>query len=118
SFHSDSTSIRIDRTFRRPTLFGRYDHAPSNSIFRDSEQSLANFGINDYHIHTLTVGLTQAITSAIANDIRVNYSRTNAGLRFFLNELGGAGAPSDSGVFSSFTNSRDAFFSFLIPGSA
>jgi hypothetical protein len=115
----DATSIRVDQTLGHGlTLFGRYNHAPSNSIFRDSGASLSNFGINDYQIQTLTVGLTQAISSAVTNGVRVNYSSTRAGLSFFLNQLGGAVAPPDSLVFPSFTSAKDAFFSFSLPGGA
>jgi len=115
----DATSIRVDHTLGpRLTLFGRYNRAPSKSIFRDSGLSLNNFGINSYHIQTLTVGLTQAITPAVTNDVRVNYSRTSAGLSLLLNELGGAVPPPDSVVFPSFTSARDAFFQLSLPGSA
>ena len=115
----DATSIRIDHILgHRMTLFGRYNHAPTKTISRDPEHSLNNLGIGSQNTQTLTLGLTQAITSSITNDMRVNYSRTGAGGSFLLNEFGGGAPPPDSVIFPSFTNSRDGFFQLSLPGSA
>lgn len=115
----DATSIRIDHIIGHGlTLFGRYNHAPSKNISRDPELSLNNLGIASENTQTLTIGLTQSLSPAITNDVRVNYSRTSAGGSFFLNALGGAVPLPDSVIFPSFTSAKDAFFQLGLPGSA
>ncbi|HXG95123.1 MAG TPA: TonB-dependent receptor [Blastocatellia bacterium] len=115
----DATSIRIDQTIASSiTIFGRYNDAPSETVFRDPDLSLNNLGLNPFKTQTLTLGLTQAITSTISNDFRFNYSRARAGTRFALDQFGGAIPPPDAVVFPSFTDSRKAFFQFAMPGAA
>ncbi|HEY7912396.1 MAG TPA: TonB-dependent receptor, partial [Blastocatellia bacterium] len=115
----DVVSIRVDQTIgSNTTVFGRYNHAPSETVFRDPELSLNNVGSNPFRTQTLTLGLTHAVTPNISNDFRINYSRASAGTRFVLDDFGGAIPPADSVIFPSFVESREAIFQLSLPGAA
>ena len=103
----DATGIRIDHTVNsKLTLFGRYNHAPSEL----TQRSLANLSKTLFRTDTLTVGATQILTSRTSNDLRGNYSRAKAGGLSSLDDFGGAVPPPDSLLFPSFTSRKDAGF--------
>lgn len=103
----DATGIRVDHIVNgKLTLFGRYNHAPSEI----TERSLANLNKTLFSTQTLTLGATQILTAGISNDIRFNYSRARAALYSALDEFGGAVPPPDSILFPAFTSPQDAQF--------
>ena len=117
----DATSIRVDHTFSdKLTLFGRYNHSPSETTQRGvSGRSLNNLAESRFKTQTLTVGATQSFTQTLINEIRANYSRSEGGTIYSIDEFGGAVPPPDSLLFPSFTTREDALFSFGIsPGRA
>ncbi len=114
----NATSFRIDYTLKgRLTLFGRYNHAPSELVTRrglGGLSSLSTIGSQRIKTQTLTSGATWAVTPARVNDFRFNYSRTSAGGFSRLDTLGGATVPPDSILFPAGFSSKNAQFSFFV----
>jgi TonB dependent receptor-like, beta-barrel len=107
----DATSIRIDHIVdSKLTLFGRYNHAPSEIAGRN----LANVTETFFRTQTVTLGATQILSPKINNDFRANYSEANVGGYSVIDELGGAVPPPDSILFPAFTSRREAGFSFVM----
>ncbi|HJX91955.1 MAG TPA: TonB-dependent receptor, partial [Pyrinomonadaceae bacterium] len=107
----DATTIRIDYIVNsKLTLFGRYNHAPSQIEGR----SLANVSKTFFRTQTLTLGATQIITPRVNNDFRANYSEANIGGYSIIDEFGGAVPPPESLLFPPFTSRKDATFSFVL----
>lgn len=100
----NTTGIRVDHTLSsRLTLFGRYNHAPSETRERIvSSGLLNNVSVSRFNMQTLTLGVTQAVNSKMSNDLRGNYSRNRAGAFSLLDSFGGAMPPSDSVLFLPF----------------
>jgi len=114
----NATSIRVDHTFNdRLTLFGRYNHSPSETTQRGtSRRSVNNLIESRFKTQTLTVGTTQSFTPTVNNEVRANYSRSEGGSILRIDELGGAVPPPDSLLFPPFTTREDALFTFDITG--
>jgi hypothetical protein len=99
----DNTSIRIDRVVsERLTIFGRYSEAPSDgfddgSLSGESDSSKLNF-------RSATLGATLAVSPQTASDLRLNYSRTEAGGSAKMASVGGAVPPPDSLLFAPFAS--------------
>ena len=95
-YSSDNTSVRIDQVIsQKLTVFGRYSEAPSNA----RTQSSGTFGLSRVNFHSVTLGATLAVSPKTASDLRVNYSRTEAGASDGLDSSGGAIPPPDSLLF-------------------
>jgi hypothetical protein len=106
----DASSLRIDhRPSDKLTLFARYDVSPSNTIQRGAGSSLSTR--NETHIttQTATVGATWAASQFLADDLRLNYSRTSATSAFATDDFGGA-VPLSSVPYPDPYSSRDASF--------
>lgn len=106
----DASSLRIDhRPSDKVTLFGRYNVSPSNITQRGAGSSLSTR--NETHIttQTATVGATWAASPVIADDLRLNYSRTSANSVFSLDDFGGA-VPLSSGPYPAPYSSVNASF--------
>src|SRR6266481_3214019 len=76
----DAYSIRLDHKLKdNLTLFGRYSYSPSELLNR-GVTSVALSVIPQFRVttHSATVGLTWVLSPATTNDLRFNYSRTNA----------------------------------------
>jgi Carboxypeptidase regulatory-like domain/TonB dependent receptor-like, beta-barrel/TonB-dependent Receptor Plug Domain len=116
----NATSIRIDHTFNKKlTLFGRYNHAPSETTQRgvsDLNGSLNSLVKARFKTQTLTIRATQSFTPTISNEVGANYSKSEGATSFHIDEFGGAVPPPDSLVFPPFTTRQDAFLSFNIGG--
>ena len=85
----DATSLRIDhRISGRLNLFGRYNYSPSQLTQRVF--ALSNIKSSHIGTHTATVGSTWMLSPFLANDLRVNYSRSDAESTFTLDTFGGA----------------------------
>jgi hypothetical protein len=109
----NATSIRIDhRVSSKVSLFGRFNYAPSENIQRGG--LLNQLQTNQLNATTLTLGLTQAISSRTSNDFRVNYSRNTGALFFSLDNFAGGVPPTDSVMFPSSTNHRKSLFNFAL----
>ena len=88
----DAYSLRLDHRVKdKLSLFARYSYSPSRIIQRGSgQESLST--VTDSRITTqlVTVGATWLPIPTVANDLRFNYSRTNAGSTQHLDSFGGA----------------------------
>ena len=84
----DAGSIRADFSINsKMTLFGRYNDSPTQA-------AAVNFiGANQptvVNTRTLTIGHTWTVTNRMANDLRFNYSHTEAGSSTVFSNFGGA----------------------------
>ena len=89
----DASSVRVDHKLNgNLTLFGRYNYSPSNLRGRggfavDALSSLASTAITT---ETATIGATATITTRTSNDLRFNYSKTDASTHALMDDFGGA----------------------------
>lgn len=111
----DAYSIRIDHKLNdKLSLFGRYNYSPSSIIQRGAgNSSLNTLNATDLTTQTATAGASWAISSALVNDLRFNYSRTTAAGNFSQDDFGGAIPLSDLPIPAPF-NSDNAFFTLAI----
>lgn len=88
----DAYSLRLDhRLTERLSVFGRYNDSPSEIVGRGSTSGpLSTLNRKRIKTQTATVGGTLLLSSAATNDIRFNYSRTDASSFSFQDDFGGA----------------------------
>lgn len=120
----NATSVRIDHTANsRMTLFGRYNHAPSETAQRGGGGGsvLSTLTAIKSTTQTLTLGSTSIITPNLNNEFRFNYSRVTGSTSSRVDTFGGAVVPLDSYFFPSFASSENSVFNLLLnsigPGS-
>jgi hypothetical protein len=120
----DAASVRVDHTVNsRITLFGRYNHAPSETVQRGGSgvSTLNTLTAVKSTTQTLTLGSTSIITPNLNNEFRFNYSRVTGSSTFTLDDFGGAIVPPDSYFFPSFASRENSVFNLLLssigPGS-
>lgn len=115
----DAYSFRIDHKLsNRWSLFGRYNYSPSEFIDRGligGSGSLSDVQPSRITTQTGTVGATWIISSALTNDLRFNYSRTNARSYDFLDNFGSAVPLGVLPFPSGFTN-QNGVFNFVVIG--
>jgi Carboxypeptidase regulatory-like domain/TonB dependent receptor len=108
----DAYSLRVDdRLTDKLTLFGRYNYSPSVIVQRGVGVSLNTVSPSRITVQTATVGLTWEISPTTSNDLRFNYSRTNASSHFYLDNFGGA-VPLNSPPLPSPYTAENAEFGF------
>jgi hypothetical protein len=114
---SDAASIRLDHVINhRLTIFGRYNHASSESVQRSN--SLSNLTSSRFKTQTFTTGLIHNISTSTINDLKFNYSRSTGSSFFLLDNLGGATPLADSILFPPFTSSDKSNVLVQISGAA
>ena len=112
----DATSIRIDHTFGdKLKIFGRFGDSPSSSVTR-AAKDLAERQATRFDAKTLTLGATSAITPAISNDFRFNYTRDNSQFVLSLDNFGGAQPEPPSQYFTVPAPPAYEFAAFLLYG--
>lgn len=114
----NATSLRLDyNVSSKWRLFGRYNHAPSTSDTRGTENTaLNNVWAFKTKTQTATAGGSYTINSQMVNDFRYNYSRVTANNVARLDTLGGAVPFDPTLVFptgTSITNSAMLFGIYL-----
>ena len=111
----DAYSLRIDHKMRdNLTIFGRYNYSPSESDVRGAVGgALSMVQPSRITTQTGTIGSDWMISPTITNDLRFNYSRTNAASSYQLDNFGGA-VPLTFLPFPAGFNSQNASFSFFI----
>ena len=114
-------SIRVDQAIgSKLSLFGRYNNSPSSldqrGPFTSVGDVLSVVSSLTSSVQTGTVGLTQSITPGIGNEIRANYSNQRVGLKYTLDEFGGAVPLPDSVLFPAGYSSANSAFGLYIPG--
>jgi outer membrane receptor protein involved in Fe transport len=88
----DAYSLRVDQKLNNAwNLFGRYNYSPSQITDRGAGGSPLS-AVTPIHIttQTVTIGTTWIVSPTATNDLRFNYSRTNASSTTFLDDFGGA----------------------------
>src|SRR5262249_18858774 len=116
----DAASIRVDHAIT-PGLhvFGRYNYSPSTLEQRAAPFTLSALSMVesvDSSIHTLTVGVTQLVASAVSHEARVNVSRQRLSTTFGVDDFGGAAAPADALLFPPGFTSAESAFLVLVSG--
>src|SRR5580704_1097858 len=111
----DAYSLRIDHKVRdNLMLFGRYNYSPSKLEQRGlSLSELSTVFHTASTIQTATVGMTWSISPTAADDLRFNYSRSDGGSYFFLDNFHGA-VPLTSLPFPNPYTSENARLQFFI----
>ena len=116
----DAYSLRVDHKLNSDiSVFGRYNYSPSQLDDRAASTLFPASVVQAVRIvtQTATVGTTWAFTPFVANDLRFNYSRTNASSSFKLDDFGGA-VPPASFPFPSSYSTNNAEFIFAVFGLA
>src|SRR5260370_1640707 len=88
----DAYSLRIDqRLTNKLNVFWRYYYSPSDIVERGGGFIfLSTLSTSHITIQTATIGSTWTLSSVATNDLRFNYSRTNAFNTAHLDKFGGA----------------------------
>ena len=111
----DAYSLRLDHNVSdRLTVFARYNYSPSELLQRGGNgfDPLSEINRNRINTQTATVGSTWSIGPSLLNDVRFNYSRTNASGSFYLDSFGGA-VPVLPSLPSPYTT-NNSYFTFAI----
>jgi hypothetical protein len=83
----DSTSIRLDHTFRANlSSFFRFSNTPSQA----NSRALSALGTTDFHSQSYTFGTTYALSRTITNDFRLGYTAGSSQSASHLDNFGGA----------------------------
>ncbi len=111
----DAYSLRVDHKLTNKwSLFGRYNYSPSQIAQRgNGGVPLSTVSVIRITTQTATAGATWIIAPTVTNDLRFNYSRTNADSHAQLDNFGGA-VPLSSLPFPSPFTSQNAFFGLTI----
>jgi TonB-dependent receptor-like protein len=88
----DASSLRLDHTLNsRMALWGRYDQSPSSLTQRGPGLIATSTNLHTtITTRTATAGATWIISPAAVNDLRLNYSKTNASNFYSMDDFGGA----------------------------
>lgn len=88
----DAYSIRIDhRLHNRLNVFGRYNYSPSKSAIRGASGSaLSEVNPATVTTETATLGAGLYISPTVANEARINYSKSDGSSYYAMDSFGGA----------------------------
>ncbi len=115
----DSGSIRLDHTFGKFSLFGRFSDAPSSATnYLGAPLAPSNLQPVQLDTLTATAGANWLIRPSFTNTFRFNYSRSRGYSSYTLTGLGGAVPLDPSRVFPSFSDPNTSGFTFLCCGYA
>jgi hypothetical protein len=113
----DATSVRIDHSFSsRLTIFGRYNHAPSENLERGRFSTPSFLVELPAQAETATVGSTMVFTPAITNDLRLNWSKSGGAQFYRQDTFGGAKRLPRDLLFPGFTNPATSLYYLTIGG--
>ncbi len=116
----DAYSIRADHVANsKVSFFGRYNYSPSSLDQRSPPFAgpvLSMRNSLSSSVHTLTVGSTQLIKPRIGNEVRANYSNHRIGIKWVMDDFGGAVPLPDSVLFPAGFSSANSLFGLSIPG--
>ena len=111
----DASSLRLDHLFgTRVTLFGRYNHAPSNTVAR--LLSLNNPTTTVANTDTLTLGTTWMLSPRLTNELRFNQSYTTGESFSRLDDFGGARPLAPEEFFPATVDVANAFGGYSLSG--
>ena len=110
-----ASSLRVDHLFgTRVSAFGRYNHAPSNTVAR--LLSLNNPTTTVANTDTLTMGATWVISPRLTNELRFNQSYTTGKSFSRLDDFGGARPLEPEEFFPSTVDVANAFGGYTLSG--
>mgnify|MGYP000423042358 CR=1 FL=1 len=113
----NATSFRIDHTFSsRFNIFGRYNHAPSQSEERGRFATPSFVAMLPGNNKTFTAGTTMVLSPTFSNDLRFNWSRSFAAQIYRQDTFGGAKILSTDLVLPTFANPSTSLFYLTIGG--
>lgn len=113
----NATSVRIDHSFSsRFTVFGRFNHAPSESRERARYATASFVAIVPNETQTATLGATMLLSPSFSNDLRFNRSRSLAAQSYFQDTFGGAKLLSNDLLFPSWANPEKSLYYLTIGG--
>ncbi|MFN0102470.1 MAG: carboxypeptidase regulatory-like domain-containing protein [Bryobacteraceae bacterium] len=111
----DAASLRVDHLFgTRATVFGRYNHAPSNAVAR--RISLNNPTTTVANTDTLTAGATWMIGPRLTNELRFNRSYTTGESFSRLDDFGGAKPLAPEDFFPASVDATNSFGGLTMTG--
>lgn len=113
----NATSFRIDHSLSdRMTVFGRYNHAPSETRERGRFATPSFVAKLPNETRTLTIGTTAVLTSALNNDARFNYSYSMAAQIYEQDTFGAAKLLTNDILFPSFVDPAKSLYYLTIGG--
>jgi TonB dependent receptor len=116
----DATSIRVDHVVSpKLNVFARYNYSPSDFDQRGgtfSQRVLSATSLLSSSVQTFTAGVTHLIKPGLSNEVRANYSDHRVGIKYTMDDFGGAVPLPDSLLFPSGYSSADSGFLFYISG--
>ena len=107
----DAYSLRVDHKLSNAwNIFGRYNYSPSQIV----QRGFAGTSLNDLSpiritTQTATVGAAWVVSPRITNDLRFNYSKTNATSSSRLDDFGGAVPLATLSLPTPFTSENSKF---------
>ena len=111
----DATSVRIDHSLgSRVSLFGRYNHAPSENRERGRFATPSFVAVLPGRTQTATVGATLVLSPAVTNDLRFNWSRSKASQIYEQDTFGGAKLLPRDILFPSFAKPETSLYYLTI----
>lgn len=106
----DATSVRLDRVAGdRLRLFARYNYAPSDKQDRALFCAASCVSLTEGRTETTTGGATWVLSPRLLNDARVNVSRAQTRLSYFIDDFGGAVAPPAGALYPTFTTRDNGY---------
>lgn len=113
----NATSFRIDHSLTdRVTIFGRYNHAPSETRERGRFATPSFVANLPNETRTFTVGSTAVLSPSLNNDVRFNYSYSMAAQIYEQDTFGGAKLLSNDILFPSFVDPAKSLYYLTIGG--
>jgi hypothetical protein len=87
----NATSVRLDHSINsRLQLFGRYNYAPSEARERGRYATPSFVAVLPAKTETVTLGSTMLLSPSANNDLRFNWSRSQASQTYVQDTFGGA----------------------------
>jgi outer membrane receptor protein involved in Fe transport len=95
----DAYSLRLDHKLTdKVSMFARYNYSPSEILTRGGNTfyapAMSEVVPSQIKLQTATAGVTWLLSHTATNDFRFNYSRVRTNSYFYLDDFGGAVAPS------------------------
>jgi hypothetical protein len=113
----DATSVRIDQQISSTLrLFGRYNEAPSDNRNRALFCAASCVSLTESRTRTLTIGAPLTLSSRMVNDLKINYSRSQTKLSYYMDDFGGAVVPPASSLYPSFATRDQGYIYIQVDG--
>ncbi len=111
----NATSVRLDHSFSpRLSLFGRYNYAPCENRERGRFATPSFVAVLPGETETATIGATMILSTALNNDLRLNWSRSRASQIYEQDTFGGAKLLPREILFPSFAQPETSLYYLTI----